>query len=494
MDALAQLALMTKAKLVFEKPGNFLSFPVLSPISYKASDLKFDKNKLTAPQLLVLSDFSRAVNSRIMGPLYQPETDAYLWDTYQYILTNASLALEVSSSEDASLAEAIKLLSVTDQSGMVVDSPQMTTYKQYRDAWIKATQDYKTQQLTAEASVDPAVKNQWERVDELRLRALQQQAEDEWVAKGFRDQIDRALQIQQAHAARSPQSTWRQWSTAFDPSVDLQTDTNNQSFALTSYSPQGIVDQEWLTFHLTRDEIKQLAEQAPAELRNILALEGASSTVEALSFEYRSVALSRSWFRPALFDARFWKLPEGTPEISDGGNPPKGAWPGYALAVVFVRNITLTVRGPAPTAPGPALGSVLTLNRAMIKPRMMVAPRPAVTLTMRAMPRAMGMVAAPPPRVARKVGRVATRPASALHRTVVAPPPARTNRIMVARLGKNVFRPIQIAKPVKLPPPPPSPPPPNITTQQGTRDEVSVLAFICKWLPKSPNPDSTLKW
>lgn len=493
MDALAQLALMTKAKLVFEKPGNFLSFPVLSPISYKASDLNFDKNKLTAGQLLVLSDFSRAANSRIMGPLYQPETDAYLWDTYQYILTKASLAREVSSSEDTNLADAIKLLSVTDQNGIVVDSPQMTTYKQYRDAWIKATQDYKTQQLTAEASVDPAVKNQWERVDELRLRALQQQAEDEWAAKGFRDQIDRALQIQQAHAARSPQSTWRQWTNAFDPAVDLQTDTNNQSFALTSYSPQGIVDSEWLTFHLTRDEIKQLAEQAPAELRNILALEGASSTVEALSFEYRSVALSRSWFKPALFDARFWKLPEGTPEISDGGNPPKGAWPGYAVAVIFVRNITLTVRGPAPTAPGPALGSVLTLNRAMIKPRVMVGP--PVMPTMPAMPRATATIAAPPPRVAPKVGRVATRPAPALHRAVVPPPRARTKQVIVARLGTNVFRPIKIAPPVKLPPPPPPPPPPpNMTTQQGTRDEVSVLAFICKWLPKSPNPDSTLKW
>lgn len=487
MDALAQLALMTKAKLVFEKPGNFLSFPVLSPISYKASDLQFDKNKLTATQLLILSDFSRAVNSRIMGPLYQPETDAYLWDTYQYILTNASLAREVSSSEDANLAEAVKLLSVTDQNGMMVDSPQMATYKQYRDAWIKATQDYRTQQLTAEASVDPAVKNQWERVDELRLRALQQQAEDEWAAKGFRNQIDRALQIQQAHAAQSPQSTWRQWSTAFDPAVDLQTDTNNQSFALTSYSPQGIVDQEWLTFHLTRDEIKQLSEQAPAELRNILALEGASSTVEALSFEYRSVALSRSWFKPALFDARFWKLPEGTPELSDGGNPPKGAWPGYAVAVVFVRNITLTVRGPAPTAPGPARGSVLILNRAMIKPMVMASP-PAVPMIMRAMPRTTVRMGAAP-RVAAKVGRVVIRD----HRTGAKAPPARTNQEIKGRLGDNVFRPIVVGPPVRLPPPPP-PPPPNMTTQQGTRDEVSVLAFICKWLPKSPNPDSTLKW
>jgi len=42
MDALAQLALMTKAKLVFESPGSFLSFPALSPISYSADQLNFE--------------------------------------------------------------------------------------------------------------------------------------------------------------------------------------------------------------------------------------------------------------------------------------------------------------------------------------------------------------------------------------------------------------------------------------------------------------------
>jgi hypothetical protein len=44
------------------------------------------------------------------------------------------------------------------------------------------------------------------------------------------------------------------------------------------------------------------------------------------------------------------------------------------------------------------------------------------------------------------------------------------------------------------PPPPPPPPAPNIITQQGTRDDISVLAFICKRLPKSPNPDPSLTW
>jgi hypothetical protein len=486
MDALAQLALMTKAKLLFEKPGSFLSFPVLSPISYKASDLNFDQNKLTPAQLMVLSDFSRAVNSRVTGPLYQMETDSYLWDTYQYVLTNATLARETVSSEDPSLVEAMQLLTAKASDGTVIDSPQMTAYKQYRDAWITATQAYRNQQLTAELSTDPAVKKQWERVDELKLRAIQQQSEEEWVQKGFKNEIDRALQIQQAHAAQSPQSSWTQWDAAFDPAIDVQTDTNNRSFALTSYSPQGIVDQtDWLTFHLTRNEINQLASQAPPELRDILAVGGSTSPVESLSFEYRSVALTRSWFRPPVFDARFWKLPEGAPEISDGGNPAKGAWPGYAAAVVFVRNITLMMRGPAPATPGPVLGKIFMVDRAMLRPQVMMAPPPRVAmLKMKVDPTAIGATALE----ARTVAKIRDHRRPPSKPAVVSP-----QRVITARLGNNTFRPIK----VKLPPPPPPPPPPptpNITTQQGTRGEISILAFICKWLPKSPNPDPGLKW
>ena len=41
MDALAQLALMAKAKRVFEALETFLSFPALSPLSYLPDELRF---------------------------------------------------------------------------------------------------------------------------------------------------------------------------------------------------------------------------------------------------------------------------------------------------------------------------------------------------------------------------------------------------------------------------------------------------------------------
>jgi hypothetical protein len=62
MDATAQLALMTKAKIVFERPGTFLSFPALVPIAFSPAELDFGK-ALSDPKVsAALVEFSRAVN------------------------------------------------------------------------------------------------------------------------------------------------------------------------------------------------------------------------------------------------------------------------------------------------------------------------------------------------------------------------------------------------------------------------------------------------
>ena len=98
MDALAHLALMTKAKLVFENPGTFLSFPVLSPMPYQASDLNsFGSSTATAAQLQVLSEFARVVNSCPLGTIFSMESDTYLWDIYRHVLTTAILASETAT-------------------------------------------------------------------------------------------------------------------------------------------------------------------------------------------------------------------------------------------------------------------------------------------------------------------------------------------------------------------------------------------------------------
>src|SRR5689334_8743743 len=81
IDPFVQLALMAKAKLVFESDDTFLSFPALISYSYAASDLKFAADSIsTAHDLARLSEFARITNQIPRGVLAPMEEGEYLWD------------------------------------------------------------------------------------------------------------------------------------------------------------------------------------------------------------------------------------------------------------------------------------------------------------------------------------------------------------------------------------------------------------------------------
>ena len=112
MDALAQLALMTKAKLVFESPGSFLSFPALSPISYSADELKFGAfTAVETAERLIFSEFSRFANALPSGTIFQPQGDSYLWDAYSQVLKSARLAKgQTTPEQEAAYQQAVSFL------------------------------------------------------------------------------------------------------------------------------------------------------------------------------------------------------------------------------------------------------------------------------------------------------------------------------------------------------------------------------------------------
>src|SRR5450432_725445 len=86
MDAFAYLGIMAKAKLVFENPDTFMSFPVLSPLQYTADQLTFGSFSSPAvSERLVYSEFSRVVNSSPPNTIFEVG-DKYLWEIYGNIL------------------------------------------------------------------------------------------------------------------------------------------------------------------------------------------------------------------------------------------------------------------------------------------------------------------------------------------------------------------------------------------------------------------------
>jgi hypothetical protein len=483
MDAAAYLALLAKAKLVFESEGTFLSFPVLSQLTYDVEDLQFNGAAPAGQRLEDLSEFSRVTNRVQRGVVAAIDGDEYVWDVYDDILSNAELAEpELSEAQEKEYAAALELLYAETADGLRQDSPVLTAYKSFRDAHINALEQYKQHQVTADMSDDPAVTAQWTS-DEPALRKTLDDIEVSWAASGRRAEVEAAQQVERACNAKAPALRWDEWRKAFVGDLDLATDTNQIRFATTLFSPHDVFDGDgWLRFTLSSDEIVALGEQAPEELREILGQVDTASDIESLSFEYRSVALDRSWLERSVFDSRVWRLgPEGG-ELSDGAEPPQGRCPGYAVALVFARRVTLKWKSPPPTdGPGADPGRLLILRPDLLQRlRLPVRPElPVRTPLSTRVPLAVRTEA---------IGRpVRPMPAAASVRLATSP----LERIRV-RPSSRVLTELLVQEPVLVPEPVPETEPGH--PEEAPTDDITILAFVCRRLPRCPDPDPGLHW
>ena len=197
---------MTKAKLVFESESTFLSFPVHSPLSYPPDRLKFGTGDALTPQDWWTCRNSPGSRTRSPGVYRHPwrrgntsgRSIRRCWK--RTTLRGCILSTE----EKARYDRAMAFLYTQSAEGLRQPSAALTVYSQYRDAHIKAQEEYKNRQFTAESSDDPAVQAQWRDVDEPRLRQEVQRLEQEWLTQGFRAQVEEAQQVVQACEARAP--------------------------------------------------------------------------------------------------------------------------------------------------------------------------------------------------------------------------------------------------------------------------------------------------
>ncbi len=493
LEPFAQLALMAKAKLVFESENTFLSFPVLSPLSYPPERLKFVKpgGEVTPQDLADLSEFARITNRIPRGVLAPEDEEEYLWDVYHEVLTTAQISSgSMSASEKAEYDGAMAFLYVSGPDGLRRPGPALTAYNQHRDAHIKAQEEYKAAQFTAESSDDPAVQTRWRDEDEPRLREEVRRIEEAWLTGGQQARVEAAQQIERSRAALDPSLTWKEWQKSFIADLDMQTDTNNIQYAITGFSPSDLFDiGPWPPFTLTRDEMTRLAPLAPPELLTIFGSSPGNSDIESVSFEFRSVALNRPWLESQVFKTRCWRLGAGAEPLSDGGTPPKGRCPAYISALVFARNVTVQRRQQSGAEP--ALTAV--------KPSMLL--------------RLDEFTAARTARFSSQRDRITKRP---VHQEAEA---TRAKRQLTAVRSRNRLTGLSWTTVAVDPAPQPETPidptgnfvwvkdrwerpraktatetKPDTAAETKLSDEIIILAFICKRLPLCPNPDPALSW
>lgn len=543
MDSAMQLALMAKAKKVFGAEDTFLSFPV-SPLPYTKRELDFFSDRDAADILQSqehLQAFSTLVNMIPEDEAWMPAGTDFLWDVYEQVLKEANFAESTRTpEEEAAYLKARSFLRVTDENGMFVsDSEPVRAYKQYKDAFLVAEQKYIADKFTGENASDPAERQRWREVDEPAQRANLEALKTEWITSGFKNEVEMAQAKFASLGARSPMLTWAEWNSRFNKDIDTLTGAANASSVFPSFfSPSNAIDDDaWQSFKLSAEEVKVLLNEAPPELRERFNADNAAAGNKSLTFEFSSAAIQRPWLASDVFKARFWRFSDAGRVLSDGGKPPKGACSAYVTAIVFARRVREEVKPVEPVRPTippvgiPRPGGIMG-RIGMLRPDLVARPgivaRPAVTpqpgtqgqgqtpatpfggfqfaagvrdqerLKRRMADGSLTARSATNTRSATMLGRMAGNAALGRlgivrdHRRPAINPADSARRLSIVRDHRTfnrLERPrIRIPQPTQPTPTTPTPTPPV------QDDSIYILAFICKSLPKCPDPDPTLQW
>jgi hypothetical protein len=482
MDSIVSLALMAKASAVFAGDDQFLSFPI-TPIVWQAARLGFQSGGLSPTDTVgAMSEFSRLVNIVPTGVMYPPQEESLLWDVYHDIFSSATLARSIrTSQEENDYQAASAILYTVRPDSMRMPTAKYQAYQQWEDAWITTKQVLNQRAVEAQSSVDPAVKDRWQR-DQPALEAHLNEIMGRWQAEGFKDDIERALRIVHQLGAKSPEQLWTEWSNQFGETVNSLSGPTGDTFFASGFSPTDALREEaWQQFCLSRAEIAGLVAQAPAGLRLRLS-PGEEVGLDSISFDYTSVKITRPWAPTDLFGARFWKLPPTARMLCDGAVAPNGRLPGYVSAIVLARNIKSVAAVSQPTKPpvtppvrvhppgwGPIIGKppFVAFHPVLLETNTPLAHQPAATI---AMP-AHAIVSSTPV-------HDAAIPMS-LHREQAI------NSAVLRLQSAGVKR---IVLPIGTIPPLPKPAVPP------TSPDIYVLALICRRLPRCPDPDPSLAW
>lgn len=523
MDAYVQLALLEKARRVFSVgEDTFLSFPVLAPLTLTTDALAAVASPQSASDLAAAADFARMVNFIPRDTVATIDSGGTLWEVYGEVLSRAEVGVGVDdpTAEQRYKAAASVLYQDTGDS-LRQETEIYRSYRQYRDAWISAVEDFRVKQLTGQTSSDPAVQVQWAQQEPV-LRANIAAVEAEWGTLGHRAEVEAALTIVESANSANPLVRWHDWRACFNPDIDMLTDAAGGRFAPTGYSPVNIKEATaWSRFELTGSEVATLVAEAPEELRN--ALQDDPDPITQVAFDYRSVALTRPWFSPAALTSRIWRLQDGDAALSDGATPPEGRCPAYVAALVLMRNLEVHRSGVGDGGSGSVSLDPLVFR---IPPHL---------LTTRILPpqeeenqkwklrtevlKGFTVDADPqliPHEELTKFGPVVAREFQSTSR--VAPVEKGLLNIAAPKAFGATFSPIAerhrgdlLASQLRSaawrdailtagagprigtvdPPPPPSDPVPG---PQPSTDDITLLAFICKRLPKTPDPLPDMHW
>jgi len=513
----ASLALAVKLKKIFEKEDKFLTFPTGLGFSYDYLEFMGDpyKTSLSAQeQLNFKADFSREMNFIPEDkPSFIPDSSRFLWDELEHILNDSIFAKSaLTQDEERQLAEAIDFLTDdlvdSDGSKVPVNSPQVSEYYKYKTLCEEAERTYLDEKFSIEFDKGPDSQKLleiWNAYREKQLKDAWDKAMQDWINLGFKRQVEQYQAQKNSLELRKYLNLYRQ-KCLEELAISEIPDLNGRGigFFNSFFSPADAFNKNlpWTSVTLTKSEIVGLIKEAPQALKIIFGVEQGNVDIEAISLEYNNVIVIRPWFKPEFFRSRYWKLPDDR-VISDGQVPCNGILPAFITSIIVARNVQIIRRKGVAQNPVvlPLLSNVpvqkLKLSKLpVVKPQpinrtpMTVFAKPVVPVRSMTSSRSSFARLNVPAATLRPLATSNKAPdrQTAKHKIFYANTKFSGMTIRISsgrlptpqRINRTDFRlPAQNSQ---------------LVTENINLDGVSVLALVCKRVPKSPYPELSLQW
>lgn len=272
-----------------------------------------------------------------------PEIADAIWQSPTRLLWNVweeeFLEVEVADVPDSpSVLEARRRARevLTKEDG--TDSEKFSAYLEWQQAYIRKLEDIA---MTPDSDADL----------HRALAAELEQINTSWLTRGFKQDIEDALDVLASLGQTSPLSQFADARDRRDNLIFRRTDP----VSLMEYPKTHLLpppeNLSWSRFDLSADEVQRLSagveERFPSfkdsETYQDLLVEPNTdpSAVDRVSGELAVIGVDRPWFNEDLLASRAWRVRDGDELFCDGETPSRGRLPAYPVKAILARGIDL---------------------------------------------------------------------------------------------------------------------------------------------------------
>lgn len=281
--------------------------------------------------------------------------------------------LEPTEAEKAKLDKFKKLLYtikeeknlVTDEvKTVVVEGPVLQAYNERLQAYEDAALLYNNKRINAATSDEKQAVVDFS-LNGIIYRNKVKAAMNGWISAGYKNEVDDMQAYIAQVTGRSMASWFAELRDVYDRTAYTESMIDFTFYPVRMY-PANFYKKEWQNYYFRESEFNSHSDKttnawnAGGGLNLGLWSAGASASGSSekthssmdtssffMTYDLAQVKILRPWFGTELFSCQGWKLDPGTwtfgnPQLSDGGNPPKGSFIAYSTNALFAKNLKIT--------------------------------------------------------------------------------------------------------------------------------------------------------